>query len=208
MSSEQTKSHKHSEQKLQELYQTRKRANKAPNELKSNIMAVAKRQKASLWRWLNWQSGLAFCCLIVIVGHLSKSPDVLNGPKYSVKHSVNLHNENVYYIDVDYGHQPTDKDQPGLRRLLDAQNRNLSHALALLQQSQQLRGKVRQLDEGLSLEICSLGVIQLSEQIVLQLRQQGLMKQVQLGEDILLLANQQGKIIGIEQTDSGPACDA
>ena len=197
---------KHSEQTLQELYQARKDKLKAPADLKLNVIEHAKQHKASLWRWLNWQGAIAFCCLIVLVGHLSKTPAHDSEPNYTVSHSVNSENKPVYYMDIDYvSIAKAPKQNQTFARQQDEHQVYLN-SLAKLDNRRQLRGKVKQIDDKLIVEVCQLGEVQISKQIVQQLRQQGLMNHLDEGQDVLLLANQQGWIIGVEKTHKGPMC--
>jgi len=197
---------KHSEQALQELYQARKNKLKAPLEHKQEILEHAKQHKASPWRWLNWQSAVAFCCMVVVVGHLSKKPSLDEQPSYTVSHSVNSNNQSVYYMDVDYvSVNQAQKQSPFSAKKTDEHQVYLN-SLAKLDNRRQLRGTIKQIDDKLVVAVCQLGEVQISKQIVQQLRQQGLMNDLNKGQEVLLLANQQGWIVGVERVQNGPMC--
>jgi|GEM_PF-3713663 len=200
-------SNKHSEQKLQELYQARKQNISAPGELKEAILNSAKREKSSVWRWLNWQSAVAFCCLVVVVGHLSKNPQGISKPAFTVSHSVNNDNEDVYFIDVNFQQRTRMQATPTLTPDIDSNHRSYLDSLAKLENSHRLRGRVKQMEHGVAIEICQLGVVHISEQIVQQMLAQGMIHGLDRGQEVLLLANQQGMLIGIEAAPSGPKCD-
>ena len=199
---------KHSEQQLQELYQIRKNQHKAPLELKESIRQHAKRQKASLWRWLNWQNALAFCCLVVVLGHLSKRPNDDSAATYTVSQGFNTDNQSVYYLDVNYLASDDDNESLASIEQQDKEHQDYLNSLAQLSNSRQLRGKVKRVDDELVIEVCQLGLVQISSQIVQQLRQQGVLHPLDPGQDVVLLADQQGWILGIEKAPSGPVCRA
>ncbi len=197
---------KHSEQKLQELYQARKCDHSAPTELKDGIVRLAKQQKASPWRWFTFQSAIAFCCLVVVLGHWSKDDPTPLDPAFQLSQSVNSDNQAVYFIEVAL--ESVENKRHREFDAADSLQLQYQSALAKLQQGQQLRGTVSNTQDGLEIQICQLGKVQISEQIAHQLRQEGLLKTVEPGQDVLLLANEEGRIFSIENAPAGPSCKA
>ena len=196
---------KHSEQTLQELYQARKHSHQAPNELKDDIMRTARQQKTSPWRWFTVPSAIAFCCLVVILGHWSRPDPQQPAPTFQVSQTLNEDNQSVYFIEVALRQDERPTKQTMAK--LDTAQQKYQSALAQLKQGQQLRGTIREIGDGLEIQLCQLGVVQISEQIVQQLREQGLLKRLEPGQEVLLLANQEGRIFSIEQVPSGPKCE-
>ena len=195
---------KHSEQVLQDLYKQHKKTVSMPSSVRDNIVNHAKSKKPSMWRWFNWQSGFAVFAVVTLYGFVKNNPQYHERPSYSVSQTINEQNQNVFYHDV----KLINVDQ---RKRAVEINKN-AHYDAFLASLQQLKnrknlaGTVIADNNKLAIEVCDIGVIHVSEQIMKQLGLRQPISSYDLGQPIMLVVDNRGIITNIVRGGSTQAC--
>lgn len=193
----------HSETKLQHLYQARKQNVQVPIEIKQKALATAAKQTGNPWRWLNWQSAALLFAVVIIVGQMTAKRDEYYFVKYRIVGEVTHDNEVIYHHNI-AGTRDTKmaKSTP-----TDPAYQEYLNSLAQLSDRKTLHGTITATDESVTIEVCQLGLISLSQQILKELNVDLNQPNFRQGKQIVLYANNQGFITGIDSDHSAKQCN-
>ena len=195
---------KHSEQILQDLYNQRKNQNTMPSQVKDKVMQHARSQRSSPWRWFNWQSGFAIIAIVTMFGFVNNHPDYVDRPSYSVNQSVNEYNQIVFRLDVEAIDEEKRNKGPKIKQ--DAHYDAFIASLQQLENQRNLKGTVVQVDDKLAVEVCDVGLIEVSNQIMRQLGLRQPVSSFDQGQPIMLVVDSRGVITNIVRGGSVNAC--
>lgn len=197
-------SDKHNETVLQECYNKRKQQNPAPSELHEQIMARAKTEQRSPWRWLSWQYAAAMFVVVIAYG-MSKQPNLeANADSYSISASINDRNQVTYYHDVQlqvaqHPKQPSTSSQATHYQQYIA-------SLAKLDDQRKLAGVIKNIDKKLVVKVCNVGVFEISKAMANALLKNAPDNTFYVGNSVFLNTDKNGFIQSIENNHSGAQC--
>lgn len=193
-------SNKHSEQLLQELYEQDKQGSVLPSSNKQNILNYAKQRQGSAWRLATWRVATALLVVVVGVAHWLKPAS--SNVYYNVSTSSVGGAEQTFYHDIVYKQTKKkvsiEKSKPTAN---DAYKTYLA-SLDNLKNRQQFLGRVTRVNNETVIQVCQLGFIQLSSELLAQISSDPL----QIGQPVQLVANDNGIITQITGVEKGEFC--
>ena len=193
----------HQEELLQALYEQSKSQHKQPASITKKVLSYAKAQRSPLAFLMQWQT----VCAALIVGVLWLHNKEQVQPVYSVTADYSESDEKIYYHQVNYG--PIEQSEGGNNNeLLTQAPEYLAYleSLSKLQNANQLAGVVKKLEGDVVVEVCQLGLVKLSGDLLKQIDNPRVVNRLTIGQNVLLLADNSGKFIDIQQPKSAYQC--
>ena len=186
----------HQEQLLQELITESKQQVTLPNEVTSNVLRYAKESQYPFAFLMRWQT----ICAIFLVGWLWFDISRTDVATYSVKQEYTEDNRLVYYHEVSYltESDKLNQSEPSVKITKTPQYLAYMDSLSKLQNGNQMAGIVRQSGHEVLVEICQLGLVKLSENVLSSLNTPVFIDKLKVGQNILLLADNTGQFFSIE----------
>ncbi len=195
----------HQEQLLQQLYDESKKQTKLPKDVTANVLAYAKNRRSPLRFITNWQT----VCAAFLIGFLWLQPHQSSNSVYTVTADYTEDDQLVYYhhVSFDSGSAGAEVNNKPASLAKDPEYFAYLESLSKLQNSNQLAGIVKQSSGDVIVEVCQLGLVKLSAELL-----QGLGGHSQIseplfvGQNVLLLTDNRGKFVGIEQQNNLNQC--
>ena len=182
----------HQEKVLQDLYQQAKKQDKLPHEVTSKVLNYARKKSNPLAFMMRWQTvAAAFLVVFVWMGLNTKQT-----PSYSITSTLDQNNERIYYHDVSFKVIESSREE----RNLDASRTAYLNSLAKLDDASELSGIVKKAGDSVVVEICQVGLVQLSPKVLKQLGNDRVIEQLRVGQSIQLASNDKGMFVAINQT--------
>lgn len=196
-------SNKHIETRLQECYENRKKSIIPPPNLQEAILEKAKQTKPSIWKWVSWQYAMGLFVAVVLFGWNKNADLPKNSEQYSVVATFNTDHTATYYHDVTFL-SAGQNDEQNLKD--DAHYQHYMAAIESLKDKRKLPGIVKSIDNEIVIQVCDVGVFQLSREMVDHLLTSPGKNQMVAGKAVFLMADKNGFITGIENRNSIQQC--
>lgn len=191
---------KHSEAQLQDCYEQQKSQISPPPALTEAVLNHANNTQKTPWRWLNWQYAAAMFIAVIVFGFNKNSATMPTGDTYVISATMDDHKQVTYYHDVQLQIQPDSrKSQPQHYQQYVA-------SLAKLADNRRLSGVVQSIDDELVVQVCQVGVFQLSPEMVRNLLKTDSAPVMYVGTSIFLNTDSNGFIQSIESQSSPYQC--
>ena len=189
----------HQEQLIQDLYSESKKAISQPKDVTNNALRYAKQQSNPLAFLMRWQTVTA----AFLIGFMWLQLDSNNNPTYSITAGVNANNQTIYYHDVTYGEAKFFSHQKQINQpKKDPEYTAYLDSLAKLDNASLIAGVVTQTAGNVEVEICTLGLVQLSPLVLASIGSPTIVEQLQVGQAIALRTNKNGMIVSIESSQT------
>lgn len=196
-------SNKHTETRLQECYENRKKNVVPPPNLQEAILANAKQTKPSIWKWVSWQYAMGIFVAVIIFGWNRNDAPLQTNEQYSVVATYNTDHTTTYYHDVTF----LSADQNDVKNIKEnAHYQQYLAAIESLKDKRKLPGIVKSIDNEIVIQVCDVGVFQLSREMVNHLLHAPSHSQMVAGKAVYLMADENGFITAIENRDSLQQC--
>lgn len=194
----------HDEQVLQQLYADSKRQCKAPAKIRQQALDHASR-KASKWQiLLQWQTLCAAVFVAVLALQIYQYKPT---PVYSVTANYTQDDELIYYHRVELQQvKQTQVEREGADLQRDQEYFAYLSSLSKLQDSKHLAGVIKSSDTDVVVQICQLGLVQLSPQLMQNLTAPSQRNLFEVGAQVTLIADNKGQFVAIEPVQSGEQC--
>lgn len=196
----------HNEQQLQNLYRRSKANVKAPADVNAKVLAHARRQRPFGFVFDNWQS-LCALCLVVFVW-VKFNPVEPTAAFYHVSTDYSEDDQVVYYHHINFTDENGKHSEPKAETKINQDQQYLAYveSLSKLQDAHRLQGVVKHSGADMVVEVCQLGLIKVSFELLQEIDTPVNFTHLQAGQGVFMLADNQGKLVGIEQDDHRQQC--
>ena len=196
----------HQEEQLQNLYRRSKASVKTPAEVNKNVLAYARRQRSLWFSFGNWQSVCALCLVVFV--WIKFSPIEAKADLYQVSTGYSEDDQVVYYHHINFTQEQGKRsgNRAGAEINQDQEYMAYVESLSKLQDAHRLQGIVKQSGTDMVVEVCQLGLIKVSFELLQEMDTEINFTQLQAGQGVLMLADNQGKLVGIEQGENQQQC--
>lgn len=193
----------HQEELLQDLYKQTKSKVRQPAQVTKQVLDYAKASRSQWGFLVQWQT----VCAALLIGFLWIQNHEKPAPVYTVSADYTETNELIYYHQVDFRLIDEDTSKQGNMSLSEEPEYHAYLAsLSKLNNATQLTGVVKRSKGDVVVEVCQLGLVKLSEDLLKQIDKPSVIDQLSIGQSVLLLADNHGKFIDIQQRNTSYQC--
>lgn len=192
----------HQEEMLQALYKKSKEQVQQPAQVKQNVLRYAREKRSPLFFLVQWQT----VCAVLLVGVLWLQNKETPKPVYSVTADYTETDQKIYYHQVNYQVVEDNSKTDPVTLAEDPEYFAYLASLSKLENTNQLAGVVTRNKGDVVVEVCQLGLVQLSKDLLKQIDNPSVTDQLAIGQNVLLLTDNRGKFVDIQQQTTGYQC--
>lgn len=193
----------HQEELLQDLYRQSKDKVRQPTQVTKQVLAHAKASRTPWFFLMQWQTA----CAALLIAFLWGQNKEVTSPVYTISANYTETDELIYYHQVDFRLIDENTSEQDVISL-SGEPEYLAYlqSLSKLNDATQLAGVVKRSEGDVVVQVCQLGLVKLSEDLLKQIDKPNVINQLSIGQGVLLLADNQGKFFDIKQRETGHQC--
>lgn len=193
----------HQEELLQDIYNQSKKQVRQPAQVTKQILSYARASRSPFFFLVQWQT----VCAVLLIGFLWLQNKEVTTPVYSVSADYTESDERIYYHQVNFRRaEDNSTNQDAISLAEDPEYYAYLESLSKLQNTSQLAGVVKHLEGDVVVEVCQLGLVKLSQDLLKQINKPRVSDQLAIGESVMLLTDNRGKFVDILQQNTGYQC--